>query len=89
MPNKTDPGNCEVAFARSSIGGKKSSWAGGRVSDELKLDLARRCHELGVTESQYVERLLALSLYGFDHVVNVERDLTKKVAGLWSQGARP
>jgi hypothetical protein len=75
----------DVLFARSSVGGKKFSFVKGRVSDELKADLARKCHELDVGESEYIERLLAISLYGFDHVVNLERDRTRRVVGLWSE----
>lgn len=48
----------------------------------MKADLEQRCHTLGMTTSDYIERLLAVSLYGMDHVLSVERDRTKKVIGL-------
>jgi hypothetical protein len=75
-----------VAFARSAIGGKKTAEIKARTSDELKFTLQRRCHELGMTESEYIDRLVALSLFGEEHVLSVDREKTKGVAGLCPRG---
>lgn len=68
--------------ARSLTGAKRSARVEARVSDELKLDLARRCHELGMTESDFIERLLAASLYGVVHVLTMEQQRLAGVCGL-------
>jgi hypothetical protein len=72
-------------FSRSSIGGKRSADVKARVADELKTDLQRRCHELGVTESDYIERLICVSLYGIDAVIDKERERTKGMLGKLSE----
>lgn len=69
-------------FARSSLGGKRNSKVEARVTDDMKADLEQRCHALGMSTSDYIERLLAVSLYGIDHVLTVERERTAKVCGL-------
>lgn len=74
-------------FARSAVGGKKSSEAKARITDETKFALQRRCAELGMTESDYIDKLLCVSLFGFDAVLKAERERTAKVVGLW--GADP
>lgn len=82
----TDKGQAcsdDVHFARSAIGGKKTAEIKARTSDELKFALQRRCHELGMTESEYIDRLVAVSLFGIEHVNTVEQERTKRVAGLW------
>lgn len=76
-------------FARSSVGGKKSSEVKARVSDETKFALQRRCAELGITESDYIDRLLCVSLFGFDAVLKAEREKTEKIAGLWGTDPLP
>ena len=78
--------NANPAFARAAIGGKKTAEIKARTSDEVKLTLARRCHELGMTESEYIDRLVAMSLFGVEHVISVEQQRTKAVAGLWPVG---
>lgn len=75
----------EVLFSRSIFGGKKTSDVKARITDETKLALQRRCNELGMTESEYVDKLINISLFGLDHVVASERERTQKVAGLWTQ----
>ena len=67
------------AFARGS-GGK-------RVTDETKMALARRVHELGMTESDYLDRLICCNLFGVDHVLSIEQERIKQVVGL-SAGVR-
>lgn len=77
-------------FARSTLGGKRTNKCEAKITDEMKFALERRAHELGMTISDYLERLLAVNLYGIDHVLNVERERTTKVIGLsadWTQGA--
>jgi hypothetical protein len=69
-------------FARSALGGKKSSRVEARITDETKFDLARRCHELGLTESDYLASLIEVSLYGAEHVLSVQRTRLKEVCGL-------
>lgn len=70
-------------FARATVSGtKRSSRVETRVTDETKFELARKCHELGMTESQFVERLVEVSLYGAEHVLSVERERTARVCGL-------
>lgn len=75
------------AFARS-VGGKRSARIEARVTDELKMDLARKCHELGMTESEFIDRLVAISLYGLDHVLSIERRRTELVCGLSATSPR-
>lgn len=67
------------------MGGKRSSDVKARVADETKFALQRRCAELGLTESDYIDRLLCVSLFGFDAVLDAEREKTQKVAGLWNK----
>lgn len=74
-----------ILFSRSIFGGKKTSDVKARITDETKFALQRRCNELGMTESEYVDKLINISLFGLDHVVTSERERTKKVAGLWTQ----
>ena len=68
-------------FARSFTGAKRNSRVEARVTDETKFDLARRCHEIGVTESDYVQQLIEVSLYGFDHVTSVQAGRLRQVCG--------
>jgi hypothetical protein len=67
------------------MGGKRSSDVKTRVADETKFALQRRCAELRLTESDYIDRLLCVSLFGFDAVLDAEREKTQKVAGLWNK----
>ncbi len=76
--NPTTP----TAYARTMTGGKRDSKCEARITDDVKFDLQRRCHELGMTESDFVGRLIEVSLYGFDHVLKLERDRIGKVCGL-------
>lgn len=68
-------------FSRSPIPGKRSSEVKARVTDDLKFDLARKCHELGISESDYIDRLLCVSLYGLDHVLELDRKKTTSIMG--------
>lgn len=71
----------ETLLSRSPMPGKRSSEVKARVTDELKFDLARKCHELGITESDYIDRLLCVSLYGLDHVMELDRKKTTSIMG--------
>lgn len=68
-------------FARSFTGAKRNSRVEARVTDETKFDLARRCHEIGITESDYVQQLIEVSLYGFEHVTSVQSSRLRLVCG--------
>lgn len=70
------------AFARSVMGPKRTSKAEARITDETKLALARRVHELGMTESDYLDKLICCNLFGIDHVVSLEQERIKQVMGL-------
>ena len=71
----------ETLFSRSPMPGKRSSEVKARVTDELKFDLARKCHELGITEADYIDRLLCVSLYGLEHVLDLDRKKTTSIMG--------
>lgn len=73
--------NDNPIFSRSPIPGKRSSEVKARVTDELKFDLARKCHELGITESDYIDRLLCVSLYGLEQVLELDRQKTTSIMG--------
>lgn len=79
MSNDHHPDN--AIFARSLMGGKRSARVESRVTDETKFALARRCHELGMTESDYVANLVEVSLFGFDHVASVQASRLRGVCG--------
>lgn len=85
--------NDNPIFSRSPMPGKRSSEVKARVTDELKFDLARKCHELGITESDYIDRLLCVSLYGLDHVLELDRQKTTGIMGklhdLWHKVGTP
>ena len=70
------------ALGRSPLGGKKTARVDVRITDETKFDLARKCHELGISESDFVCTLIESSLYGMDHVLKVQRDRLLAVRGL-------
>jgi len=72
-------------FSRSSIGGKKNSEIKARVSDETKFALQRKCHELGITESEYLDKLVNISLFGIDEVIEGERQKAQGIVGLWNK----
>ena len=75
-----DPQNTN--FARSMTGSKRTNRVEARVADELKFDLQRKCHELSMSESDYIDRLLSVALYGFEHVRSMELQRIQAVCGL-------
>lgn len=64
------------------MGGKRTAKCEARITDSVKFDLQRKCHELDVSESDYIDRLVCVALYGINHVISMERKLTLKVCGL-------
>lgn len=73
--------NDNPIFSRSPMPGKRSAKVEARVTDDLKSDLQRKCHELGISESDYIDRLLCVSLYGLDHVLELDRLKTTGIMG--------
>ena len=69
-------------FARTMTGAKRTAKVEARVTDDLKFDLQRRCHELAMSESDYIDRLVSISLYGVEHVRSVELSRIEQVCGL-------
>lgn len=86
MSKTPDPtkasGYREAANGRSPLGGKKTARVDVRITDETKFDLSRKCHELGISESDYVCTLIESSLYGLEHVLKVQRERLLAVRGL-------
>ena len=74
-----------MMFSRSPIGGKKSAVVSVRMTDAQKDDLDRRAHELGMSASEYTERVLAVALYGLEHVLSVEQERTRQVCKLFTE----
>ena len=72
----------EPNFSHSVGGGKRTEKAEARINYQTKSDLQRKCHELGISESDYIDRLIHVSLYGIDHVLSLQQELTAKVCGL-------
>lgn len=78
------------ALARASLGGKKTAFLKAACSDELKellerhLAAIRRETGRNVSESEFIEKCVAIALLGFDHVMSVEQEQLKKLAGHWS-----
>lgn len=97
MPSKPEfifdnqPQDDENAMlARSSMGGKKTAFLKAACSEELKEEVARKLAvmraESGrtVSESEYIERVVAISLFGFEHVQMIEQEQLARLAGHWS-----
>lgn len=72
-----------ILYARSAMRGKRTSDVKARVTDEVKFELQRRCAELQITESDYIDRLLSVSLFGLERVLELEEEKTTKIIGLW------
>lgn len=77
--------NDHPAFARSTMGPKRTSKIEARVADDTKFALARRVHELGMTESDFLDKLVCCTLFGVDHVVSIEQERIRQVMGLSAQ----
>lgn len=68
--------------AHIRFGEKRTSKVEARVTDTLKLELQRKCNDVGISESDYIDRLISISLFGFEHVASLEQQKLKKVCGL-------
>ena len=94
MPTNKHHTEDTTALARSSLGGKKTNTVKAAVSDELKELLERRLRQIRdetgrvTSESEYIEKVLAISLLGFEHVMSIEQEQLKKLAGFWSPHAQ-
>ncbi len=75
-------GNSNPNFARTAFGGKRSAKIEARVHDETKFELARKCHTLGISESEYLAHLVEVSLYGAEHVLRMHQARISGVCGL-------
>jgi hypothetical protein len=53
-----------LQIARKTTNEKRTSKIEARVREDLKIDLMRRCRELGVTESEFIHQIVRASLYG-------------------------
>lgn len=90
MPNNDHSHQELQALARASMGGKKTAFLKAACSEELKELMARKLQLLRVetgrtvSESEYVERVVAISLLGYDHVAMIEQEQLKSLAGFWS-----
>lgn len=71
----------EPVFARSAMGGKRTARIEARVTDETKFALAQRCHQIGITESDFITNLVELSLFGYEHVASIHQDRLRMVCG--------
>lgn len=81
-PITTPPSELPSAqYARSALGGKRTARVEARVTDETKMELAQRCHQLGITESDFITALVETSLFGVDHVLMVQRERLVQVCG--------
>ena len=77
-----NPNNVPM-FARAIIGGKKTEKIESRVSDELKEGVRRKWMDAGFSsESEYVEHVLSIDVFGFDHVRSVLEQRLRRVCGL-------
>jgi hypothetical protein len=88
MPVQTHADDETPAFGRSMLGSKKTSDVKARITDESKFALQRRCHELGVSESEYVSHLIEVSLFGLDHVEMMRREQLNAVVALFPSRAQ-
>lgn len=91
MPITPDhPENELQALARSCIGGKKTAFIKIACSEELKELLVRKLQvmraESGrtVSESEYGETVIAISLVGFEHVKIEQQKQLERLSGSWS-----
>ena len=75
-----------TAFARTLTGEKRSAKVEARVTDTLKFDLQRMCHDLGMTESDFIDRLVQVRVYGIQHVQSLELKRIEMVCGLSDEG---
>lgn len=93
-PKKPGLENETTLLARSCIGGKKTAFIKIACSEELKEMLVRKLQvmraETGrtVSESEYGETVIAISLLGIEHVRIEQQKQLEKLAGSWSTVGR-
>lgn len=83
--HNTIPPDCEIRCSRSPMRGKRIADVKARVTEETKVALQKKCAELGITESDYIDRLLLVSLFGAEEVLKMEQEKTEKVIGAWQK----
>jgi hypothetical protein len=72
------------------MGGKKTAFFKAACSEEMKEALDRQRAlirvETGrtVSESEYIERVVAISIFGFEHVQMIEQEQLRRLAGSWA-----
>jgi len=70
-----------MQYSRSVDGGKKNSKVESRVSDELKEAIRRKWMDSGFSsESEYIEMVCAISVWGAEHVRMMEERKIKRVS---------
>ncbi|WP_284335416.1 hypothetical protein [Comamonas sp. NoAH] len=71
----------KTMFARATIGGKKTEKLEARVSDELKEAVRRRWKDDGFgSESEWLEHVIAIACFGFEHVRMVQEQRLRRVS---------
>ncbi len=73
---------------RNYFGDKRSSEVKARVTDAVKFDLQRKCHEIGISESEYIDRLLSISLYGLNETIEADRQKIIMIFGKLAEWAQ-
>ncbi|WP_225784692.1 hypothetical protein [Xenophilus sp. Marseille-Q4582] len=85
--NQSDQDGDLPAFARSILGGKKTSKLEARISDEVKEAVRRRWVDLGFgSESEYLETLVTVDVFGKAHVRMVQERRLAMVGGASDTG---
>lgn len=75
------------AASRSIVGGKKTAKAELRVSDELKEAMRRKWMDAGFgSESEYLETLVTIDVFGFEHVRMLQEKRLRSVCGVSDNG---
>lgn len=70
-------------FSRSIMGGKKNSKLEARITDELKESVRRRWSDRGFSsESEYLEMLVMVDVFGREHVSMMHTQRLRMVCGL-------
>lgn len=73
------------AFHRTVPGpwtGKCTETIKTRISARMLADLQTRAHSLGLTDAELLREIIAVSLYGVDHVASMHRERLMAAAGL-------
>lgn len=85
--NNITPAPTKPVFARAIIGGKKTEKLEARCSGELKEAVRRKWHDDGFSsESEWLEMLAAVAVFGYDHILSVQEERLKRVSFLSDMG---